>query len=56
MNAHRATDPIAVMCRTLGVSPAGYHAWRNRLPSARNRSDAALLQRIRTIHAGSHGT
>lgn len=44
------------MCRLLGVSPAGYYAWRDRPPSARSRSDAALLQRIRTIHASSYGT
>ena len=56
MNAYQATYPIATMCRLLGVSPAGYYAWRNRPLPARSRSDAALLQRIRTIHAGSHGT
>lgn len=37
----------------LGVSEAGYHAWRRREPSARAQADAALLKRIRTIHAGS---
>jgi putative transposase len=56
VNAYQATYPIATMCRLLGVSPAGYYAWRNRPPSAQSRSDAALLQRIRTIHASSHGT
>lgn len=56
MSAHQATYPIATMCRLLGVSPAGYYAWRDRPPSARSRSDAALLQRIRTIHASSYGT
>ena len=44
------------MCRVLGVSPAGYHAWRRRPPSARAGADAALLERIRSIHAASHGT
>jgi putative transposase len=48
--------PIATMCRILGVSPAGYHAWRERPPSARAEADAALTARIRTIHAASHGT
>jgi putative transposase len=56
VSAHQATYPIAVMCRTLGVSPAGYYAWRNRPASARSRTDAALLQRIRTIHASSYST
>ncbi len=41
------------MARVLGVSEAGYHAWRQREPSAHAQADAALLKRIRTIHAGS---
>jgi putative transposase len=56
VKAHRAVYPIATMCRVLGVSPAGYHAWRDRGPSARAEADAVLLRRIRTIHAASHGT
>ena len=56
MTAHQAVYPIATMCRVLGVSPAGYHAWRRRPPSARAGADAALLERIRSIHAASHGT
>ncbi|MGE7415092.1 IS3 family transposase [Methylobacterium tarhaniae] len=53
MSANRATFPIAVMARVLGVSEAGYHAWRQREPSAHAQADAALLKRIRTIHASS---
>jgi putative transposase len=56
VKAHQAVYPIATMCRVLGVSPAGYHAWRRRPPSARAGADAALLERIRSIHAASHGT
>jgi putative transposase len=37
----------------LGVSEAGYHAWRQRAPSVRAVADAALLKQIRTAHAGS---
>ena len=48
--------PIATMCRLLGVSPAGYYAWRERPPSARAEADAVLTARIRAIHAASHGT
>jgi putative transposase len=47
---------IATMCRLLAVSASGYYAWRDRAPSARARADAALLRRIREIHAGSDGT
>jgi putative transposase len=44
------------MCRVLGVSTSGYYAWRRRQPSARELSDAALLEKIRAIHRESRGT
>ena len=53
MSANRAAFPVAAMARVLGVSEAGYHAWRQREPSARAVADAALLKRIRTAHASS---
>jgi putative transposase len=56
MNANQATFPIATMARVLGVSEAGYHAWRKRPPSKRQEADTKLLQRVRTIHVSSHET
>jgi putative transposase len=56
MRANQAIFPIATMVRVLGVSTAGYYAWARRAPSARATADAALLKRIRTVHATSHGT
>lgn len=56
MSENRADFPIATMCRVLGVSESGFHAWANRAPSARARSDGALLERIGAFHAASHGT
>jgi putative transposase len=44
------------MCSTLGVSESGYHAWRTRPASRRATKDAALLERIRSIHASSRET
>jgi transposase InsO family protein len=44
------------MARVLGVSEAGFHAWRRRPASAHAVADAALLNRIRMIHAGSPET
>jgi putative transposase len=44
------------MCRVLGVSPSGYYAWRERLPSARAQADQRLLDQIRTLHAHSRQT
>jgi putative transposase len=56
MSANQAAFPVAAMARALGVSEAGHHAWRRRAPSARGTADAALLKRIRTVHAVSRGT
>ena len=56
MSANQAMFPIATMARVLGVSEAGYYAWRHRPPSAHAQADAALLKRVRTIHTGSHET
>ncbi len=56
MSANQATFPVATMARVLGVSEAGYYAWRSRPPSAHALADAALLTRVRTIHAGSRET
>lgn len=50
------TYPIATMCRVLGVSSSGYHAWKKRPPSKRAVSDTALAERIRTIHNASRET
>ncbi len=56
MSANRAVFPVATMARVLGVSEAGYYAWLRRPPCAHALADAALLKRIRTVHASSHET
>jgi putative transposase len=56
MSANQARFPLAAMARVLGVSKAGYYAWIRRPPSARAEADAALLARVRTIHATSRET
>lgn len=56
MKVHQVRYPVATMCRLLGVSTSGFHAWRRRLPSARARADRELTMRIRAIHAHSRGT
>lgn len=56
MSENRARFPIVVMCRVLGVSESGFHAWAQRPPSSRARADAAILERIGAFHAASHGT
>jgi putative transposase len=56
VRAHQAAYPIATMCRVLGLSTSGYYAWNKRVPSARTRSNARLVEQIRIIHECSGGT
>ncbi len=41
------------MARVLGVSKAGFYTWMRRPPSAHAVGDAALMKRVRTVHATS---
>jgi putative transposase len=56
MSTNQACFPIATMARVLGVSKAGFYAWRQRPPSSHAVADATLLKRIRTVHASSRQT
>jgi putative transposase len=56
MSANQACFPICLMARVLGVSKAGYYAWRHRPTSARARADETLLARIKTVHISSQQT
>ena len=39
----RETFPVRVLCDVMGVSPAGYYAWRGRPESPRKAANCALL-------------
>ncbi len=52
----QAHFPISLLCRVLGVSRSGFHAWLHRPPSNRDLADAWLAERIREIHAESRAT
>lgn len=56
MTANQAMFSISAMSRALGVSRAGYYAWRERASSARSIADAELTDRIKTIHQASRQT
>lgn len=56
IDAERASYPVAMLCRMLGVSKSGYYAWRGRAPSERSRQDALLIEKIREIHSRSRET
>ncbi len=43
------------MCRVIGVSPAGYYAWRARPEGPRATANRELLEDIMRVHRDSHG-
>ena len=53
---HRTIWPVAWLCDALGVSRSGFHAWLNRSPSARSRSDEAVGQRVKASFVASDRT
>jgi putative transposase len=54
--AEKANYPVSLLCRMLGVSRSGFHAWQRRPPSERERADSWLLERIGEIHVESRQT
>jgi putative transposase len=52
----KAHFPVAQLCRVLEVSRAGYYAWEGREASARQKANAALVERIRQVHQDSRRT
>ena len=53
---HRGIWPAGWLCEALGVSRAGFYAWRTRPPSARARADEQLLIRVRASFLTSDRT
>ncbi len=51
----RGTWPVHELYRVLGLSTAGYYAWRSRPESKRAAEDRTLLDDIRRAHEGSGG-
>ncbi len=56
IDEEKSHHKISRMARTLGVTAAGYHAWKKRPPSVRSLEDERLGLLIREAHARSHGT
>jgi putative transposase len=54
--AKKAEHSIQIMCRVLGVSRSGFHAWAVREPSTRAVADRRLTGRIAEIHEQSRKT
>ena len=53
---HRGMWPAGWLCEALGVSRAGFYAWRTRSPSARARVNEQLLNRVRSSFLASDRT
>jgi putative transposase len=51
----RADYPVTIMCGVLGVSPAGYYAWRSRPESRRSAANRDLVNDIKRVHRDTHG-
>jgi putative transposase len=51
----RVDYPVRVMCDVLGVSPAGYYAWRTRPESQRSVVNRDLLSEVRRVHRDNRG-
>ena len=51
----RADYPVTIMCEVLGVSPAGYYAWRSRPESRRSTANRHLIDDIKRVHRGACG-
>lgn len=48
---HRSVFGVRLMCAVLEVTASGYYAWRSRPERARVRSNRALVDDIRRVHA-----
>src|SRR5581483_7226606 len=51
--AEKVDRRLLLLCRLLGVSRSGFHAWERRPPSDRDLAGAWLLERIREIDVES---
>jgi putative transposase len=56
IEAEKAEHSISRLCKLLGVTRQGFHAWRRRGPSLRSLGDAQLKRLIVQIYDGSHQT
>jgi putative transposase len=56
IEAEKAQDSVSLLCSVLGVTRAGFYAWRRRPPCARELQDRQLLELIGRIHRQSKET
>ena len=51
----RADYPVTILCDVLGVSPAGYYAWRSRPESQRSAANREIVDDIKQVHRDTSG-
>jgi putative transposase len=56
IHRYRHQHSVRMMCRLLGVSRSGYHAWVDRPESARSQRHCSLTEKIRHFHQASRET
>lgn len=56
IEAERAQHPVSRLCQVLGVTRAGYYAWKSRPPSRRSLADGELRSLIARVFADSRET
>jgi putative transposase len=56
IDVKKSQHSVSLLCGVLGVSRAGYYAWKDRSPSPRAMRDAQLSEQIAEIHDESQGT
>lgn len=56
IHRYRHQYSVRMMCRVLGVSRSGYHAWVDRPESARSQRHRTLTEKIRHFHQASRET
>ena len=49
IEAEKAQHPVSLLCSVLGVTRAGYYAWRQRGPSRRALDDAELASLLDVV-------
>jgi putative transposase len=56
IDAEKASYPIAALCRVLGVSRSGFHAWHQRPQAPRVGADALLAAQVASVYKRSRST
>ena len=53
ISAEKASAPVSILCRVLGVTRSGFYAWQQRAPSEQAIDDHKLALEIAAIYKAS---